>query len=69
MAGIIGRNITIYREKLGLTQEQISRYLDKNLDTIRDYENGYLVVPMNVLVSLSHLYSIDAYDFLKKMEV
>lgn len=59
---IIGTNIKAFREKLGLTQEQVATYLDVTREMISYYEQGSRNIPTASLTRLSNLFGIDEYD-------
>jgi transcriptional regulator with XRE-family HTH domain len=60
---IIGRNIRALRDKLGLTQQTLSQYLDVTREQIAYYESGERKIPSTQLSKLSDLFCIDEYDF------
>jgi transcriptional regulator with XRE-family HTH domain len=55
----IGRNIKRFRERLGLSQEQIAEYLGIARESISYYENGKREIPVEVLNKLCDVYGID----------
>lgn len=60
---IIGNNIRLLREKLGLTQDDLANYLDMSRMQIIRYEQGKTTVPTINLTKLAELFSVDEYDF------
>ncbi|MGJ5642813.1 helix-turn-helix domain-containing protein [Formosa sp. S-31] len=63
MDTIIGQNIKLLREKLGLTQDDVANYLDLSRMQISRYEKGETPVPTPNLTKLASLFSVDEYDF------
>lgn len=59
----IGNNIKLLREKIGLTQDEIAKYLDLSRMQLIRYEQGKCSVPTQTLTKLAELFSIDEYDF------
>jgi transcriptional regulator with XRE-family HTH domain len=62
METIVGKNIKLFRDKLGLTQEMLAEYLGVSRAQVNRYENGS-IVPTDKLTKLAELFSIDEYDF------
>lgn len=63
MDAIIGNNIKLLRDKLGLTQDDLANYLGLSRMQIIRYEKGSSSVPTENLTKLSELFSVDEYDF------
>ncbi len=51
-------NIKFYRKSLGLTQKQLALYLDANNTLISNYETGYSVPDIYVLIKLADIFEI-----------
>ncbi len=58
----IGQNIKLFREKRGLKQEDLSRYLSVTREEISYYENGRRTIPSALLSKLAALFNVDEYD-------
>ncbi|WP_051210963.1 helix-turn-helix domain-containing protein [Runella zeae] len=58
---IIGKNIRLLRERLGLSQEALADYLKVSHVTISYYETGQRTIPSRNLLKISELFGIDAY--------
>ena len=63
MDKIVGTNIKLLREKLGLTQEAVALYLDVTRQQFIRYEKGETSISSDKLTKLSDLFSVDEYDF------
>jgi transcriptional regulator with XRE-family HTH domain len=63
METIIGNNIKLLREKLGLTQDDLADFLGLSRMQIIRYEGGTTAVPSGNLTKLAELFSVDEYDF------
>ena len=61
--GIVGQNIKLFREKLGLTQDALAQYLLTTREQISYYETGARSVTTAHLNSLANLFCINEYDF------
>ena len=62
----VGMNIQAFREKMGLTQEDLATYLGlNNRETISYYENEERAVPIEHLDKLANLFGIESYDLLE----
>ncbi len=59
---IIGANIKAYRERLGLTQESVAKFLDVTREMISYYEQGNRNIPTVSISRLANLFGIDEYD-------
>ena len=59
---IIGRNIKLYREKIGISQESLADYLGVSRGEMNYYENGKRTIPSKVIEKASRLFGIDEYD-------
>jgi transcriptional regulator with XRE-family HTH domain len=60
---IIGQNIKLLREGLGLTQEALAQYLNTAREQIAYYESGTRSVPTTQLSKLADLFCMNEYDF------
>lgn len=59
---IIGSNIKLFREKLGISQEDLGSYLGVTHAAISKYESGSLNIPTQVIEKTAKLFGIDEYD-------
>ena len=59
---IIGNNIKYFREKLGLKQDVIAKYLQTSREQISYYEIGSRIVNTEHLGKLASLFCINEYD-------
>ena len=59
---IVGQNIRLFREKMGLTQEQMSNYLGISRETMNYFENGKRSIPTEIISKASDLFGIEEYD-------
>ncbi len=65
----IGRNIKYYREKIGLSQEQVAAFLGVNhREQIAHYESGRTEIPVTSLNRLCDLFGIDLVSLLEEDE-
>lgn len=60
---IVGRNIRMLREKLGLTQEALAQYLNISRELISYYETGSRTITTEQLGKLANLFFLDEYEF------
>lgn len=60
---IIGQNIRLLREQMGLNQEALAQYLGIAREMVSYYENGTRPVPTAQLSKLADLFCIEEYDF------
>lgn len=58
----IARNLKLYREKLGISQESLANYLGVSRGEINYYENDKRAVPTKVIEKAAKLFGIDEYD-------
>ena len=58
----IAQNIKLYREKIGISQENLANYLGVSRGEVNYYENGKRAVPTNVIEKAAKLFGIDEYD-------
>ena len=61
-----GRNIKYYRERLGLTQEVVAKYLGVKREMISYYETDERDIPVKYLQSLADLFGIELIDLIEK---
>lgn len=65
----IGRNIKYFRDKLGLSQEQVAGFLGlKHREQIAQYESGRTQVPVESLNKLCDLFGVDLATLLEENE-
>lgn len=60
---IVGLNIRLLREKLGLTQEMLAGFLETSREQIAYYEAGTRSIPTAQLSKLANLFCLNEYDF------
>jgi len=60
---IIGQNIKTLREKMGLTQDALAKYLDTSREQVAYYETGRRSTPSVQLSKLANLFCMNEYDF------
>jgi transcriptional regulator with XRE-family HTH domain len=63
---IVARNFKLLREKLNLTQEQLSEYLEIPRGYVSYYETGQREIPLEILEKASDLFGIDLLDLLEE---
>lgn len=63
---IVSENLKNYRQNLGLTQEQVSEFLDVDRSTISHYENGEREISLVHLKKLSNLFGVEIEELLEK---
>lgn len=61
-ANIIGQNLRMYREKIGLSQESLADYLEVSRGEVNYYENGKRSIPSTVIEKAARLFGIEEYD-------
>lgn len=61
-----GNNLKLFREKLGLSQQQLADYLEINREEVSYYENAQRAMPLSILQKAAQLFGIDEYDFEEK---
>lgn len=59
---IIGQNIKLYREKIGISQENLASYLGITRGEVNYFENGKRPVPTKIIDKAARLFGIDEYD-------
>lgn len=60
-----GKNIKMYREKLGYNQEEMSQFLGINRVSLSQYETGEREIPLEVLNKSANLFGIELIDLLE----
>ncbi len=60
---IIGQNIRLLREQMGLSQDAVAQYLGIAREMVSYYENGTRPVPSVHLSKLADLFCLGEYDF------
>ncbi|CAN5877301.1 hypothetical protein BH24BAC1_BH24BAC1_14890 [soil metagenome] len=60
------RNFKLLRERLNLTQEQLSEYLAVPRGYVSYYETGQREIPLEILEKASDLFGIDLLDLLEE---
>ncbi|TWP24249.1 XRE family transcriptional regulator [Apibacter muscae] len=69
MDAIIGKNIKLLRDKIGLSQEDLAEYLGlSNKMQVSRYEKGTTSVPTIHMTKLADLFGVDEYDFYEEDE-
>jgi transcriptional regulator with XRE-family HTH domain len=58
------QNIKLIREKIGLSQEEVAKYLGIKRELISYYETGSRPVPLELMERLADFYGIDLADLL-----
>lgn len=59
-----GLKLKLYREKLGLTQEEVAKKIDISRTTLSNYENSITPVPITVFINLARLYKCDVFEIM-----
>ncbi|HWJ26495.1 MAG TPA: helix-turn-helix transcriptional regulator [Flavisolibacter sp.] len=60
---VIGRNIRVLREQMGLTQETLAHYLNTSREQVAYYEAGTRNITTEQLSKLAGLFCLNEYDF------
>lgn len=55
----LSNNIKTLRKRRGLTQEDLSKVLDKTKATVSDYEKGKSTPPLEVALQLCDIFNVD----------
>lgn len=58
---IIGANIRKYRKLNKLTQTELGKLIGKTESSIRKYERGYVIIPLDVLNKIADVLNVPAY--------
>ena len=64
----IGQNIKKYRERLDLTQDQVSGFLDINRVQLAFFESGTREISLDYLNKLSNLFNVELEDLIEEDE-
>ncbi len=59
---IIGRNIKLFRDKFGITQNILADYLGVNREEISYFENGQRNISTTIIEKAANLFGVDEYD-------
>ncbi|MHC1719112.1 MAG: helix-turn-helix domain-containing protein [Clostridiaceae bacterium] len=57
----LGERIKKFRNKIGLTQQELSEKIGKSVNTVKKYESGYTTPPTEVLLHLSSIFHVSLY--------
>lgn len=60
----IGQSIKSYRNKAKLTQLELSRKIEKTESTVRKYEAGTVLPPLDVIEDISKILGITPFDLM-----
>lgn len=60
---LVGQNIRLLRDELGLTQEALAHYLNISREQVSYYENGSRSIPTTQLNRLADLFCLNEFDF------
>lgn len=63
---LIGKNIKMYRNALGLSQLDVGNFLDVDRSLISHYENGERSISLPHLTKLADLFGIEAHELLEE---
>jgi transcriptional regulator with XRE-family HTH domain len=66
LQNIIGSNLQAFRQRIGLTQDQIAEFLNVDRSLISHYEKGSREVTYVHLKNLSHLFNVEVEDFVEE---
>lgn len=62
---IIGRNIRLYREQMGMNQDDLAQYLGVNRVLVSYYETGEREISLEAMNKLTDLFGIDMTELLE----
>jgi len=62
MKTILANNIKEFRNRLGLTQDQLAEYLGVSRVEMNYYENGKRDTPKEIIPKLADLFGVDEFD-------
>lgn len=65
---MIGKNIRSFREKMGLSQEEVAQFLGIKREMISYYETDARETPITMLEKLSDLFGVDLADLVEEDE-
>lgn len=68
IAKYVGSKIKYYRNKKGITQQELGEYLNTTSQTISRYESGILEIGHNTLFRLADYFDVSIDDFFPPME-
>lgn len=60
----IGKNIKKYRKLNKLTQKDLAEKIGRNIRTIRGYELGDVIPPLNVIEKMAEVFNVRAVDLI-----
>lgn len=63
---IIGKNIKLFRERLGLNQEHLADFLGVKREVVSYYENGTRTIPAESIKKLSDFFGIEMVDLMEE---
>ncbi len=63
---ILGNNIKLLRERLGLNQENMAQFLGVKREMISYYENGIRMPNVAILKKMSDLFGVDEIELLEE---
>lgn len=63
---VIGQNIKMLRTRIGLTQDDLARYLKTSREQVAYYENGSRGISTAHLGKLADLFCVNEYDFFEE---
>lgn len=66
---IIGKNIQLFRKKLGFTQESFSIFLEINRSELSYYESGKRQIPISVISKAADVFGIDGFDLYQENSI
>lgn len=58
---IIGENIRVQREQLGLTQEDVANHLTLTRTSVTNLESGNQFTPLDIIIDIAEVLGIDDY--------
>lgn len=61
---IIGANIRKYRKQNKLTQTELGKLIGKTESSIRKYERGYVIIPLDVLDKIANVLNVPTYQII-----
>ncbi|TAF73190.1 MAG: XRE family transcriptional regulator [Bacteroidetes bacterium] len=63
---ILGNNIKLFRERLGLSQENMAQYLGVKREMVSYYENGVRTPNVDILKKLADLFGVEEIELLEE---
>ncbi len=67
--GVLGDNLVYYRNRLGITQQQIADYLCLNRTTYTKYETGITEPNISIMKKMADLFDITINDLLSEARI